>query len=199
MSQIIDILGTANFFGTRRDVMRRVARANSAMMRVDRIDLADKFIQSFNNPVNRSSIYAYSAMESIKSHGKYPYVDQLIDSSMAEMKRVKNTTNQPNKNLIAAALAFRNNSGDVDLAFKVIKNERLKSVGIWWISRGYAFNNQLYNGYSAIPDNLSDDDILGYLFEVYHDYNRYNRPESPYWQKWEKIGDNLDSRINYIR
>ena len=88
---------------------------------------------------------------------------------------------------------------DVEEAFKVIKNERLKSSGIWWISRGYAFNNQLYNAYEVIPDNLSDDDISGYLFEVYHDYNRNMREDSQYWLKWEKVNDNLDSRIYYIR
>jgi hypothetical protein len=198
MKQIVDLLST-NFGFLRRYVMRELAWANSAMMRVDRIDLANKFIEPFKNPINRSSIYAYSAMQSIKMHGKYPYVDQLIDSSFAEMERVENAVFQPNKNLIAAALAFRNNSGDIELAYKVIKNEIVKSIGIWWISRGHAFNNQLYEAYNAIPDNLSDDDVSGYLYEVFHDYNRNNRPESAYWTKYEEISDNSDTRINYIR
>lgn len=188
------------FFGFfNQSVMLRISQAIRDLYRNGQIEIVNKYIQGFNNPINRSSLYAMAAKEAIIKHGKYPYVDQLIDSAYAEMNLVKNTDSQPNKNLIAAALAFRNEGNDIEEAIKVIKNERRKAEGIWWISRGLAFNNDLYRSYDLIPDNLSDDDVCGYLYEVYHDYKRDNRPKSALWVKWEYISDNADTRIRYIR
>lgn len=198
MDAIFDILGSPFRF-LNDDIMRRLAHATGQMSQSGKPDIGYELIMRFSNPINRSQLYAYAAKEAIISDGKKPYVDVLIDSSYTEAERVENTDAQPNRTVIAAALAFRNQGDDIAEAYRVIKNETLKARGIWWISRGLAFNNDLYGSFAAIPNNLNDDDICGYLYEVFHDYNRNNQPESPYWQRYEALNDLPDARISYVR
>jgi energy-coupling factor transporter ATP-binding protein EcfA2 len=198
MDAIFDILGSPFGF-LNDDIMRRIAHATGQMSSVGSPEIGYDFIKRFSNPINRSQLYAFAAKDAIINDGKKPYVDVLIDSSLVEADRVENTDAQPNRTVIAAALAFRNEGDDIEQAYRVIKNEQLKARGIWWISRGLAFNNDLYGSYAAIPDNLNDDDVCGYLYEVFHDYNRNNQPESPFWQRYEELNDLPDARINYVQ
>jgi len=198
MDVIFNFLGTP-FNNTRKAIMRRLGHATRDLAKAGKMDQAYQLVREFSNPINRSQLYAFAAKKAIRIDGKYDYVDALIDSSLVETERIEATDSQFNRTLLAGALAFRNGPGDIDLAFKIIKNETLKAQGIWWISRGLAFNNDLYGSYDVIPDNLSDDDICGYLYEVFHDYNRNNRPESDYWSDFEIYNDLGDPRIEYIR
>lgn len=197
---IANILNNTTFGFLTQDVLRSVSRAVRDLYNLHDIQLANDLLRAISNPINRSSIYAYAAMEYVKSIGKDKYVDALIDSSFLEMNRAdRRIPNHPNRINLAAALAFRNAPGDIDRAFEVIKNEEIKSLGIWFISRGLAFNDELYNSYKAIPGFLSDDDVCGYLFEVYHNYKMESSKDEPYWAKVYTVGDNSNARIRYIR
>jgi hypothetical protein len=175
-----------------------VAYGVSDLMKYGDSDWAYALTQSFENPINRSSIYAFAARTLIyEDNLKGPLVDQLIDSSYQEMQRVQNVDDQPNRVTLASTLALRNGPNDIDEAFRVIKNVRYKQIGIWMICRGLVYNDEFYKAYETIPENLSDDDIMGYYFEIY-EFCRGGEDQSVFWKKIEDARFIGNERLDYI-
>jgi len=180
------------------EVLRKVSLAVSDLTKYGDFEWAYALTRSFENPINRSSVYAFAARSLIfLDHIKGPFVDRLIDSSYQEMRRVHNVDDQPNRVTLAGALALRNKPQDVEEAFRVIKNVRFKQIGIWMICRGLAFNDEFYKAYKTIPENLGDDDIMGYFFEIY-EYCNGDETQSAFWKKAEENRFIGNERLDYI-
>jgi hypothetical protein len=65
------------------------------------------------------------------------------------------------------------------------------------ICRGLVFNNEFYQAYETIPENLSDDDIMGYYFEIY-EFCRGGEDQSVFWKKIEDARFIGNERLDYI-
>ncbi len=92
-----------------------VALAVSDLVKYDNITLAEKLVRVFNSAINRSSVYAYAASNLQWQGINDSRVSMLIDSAQLQIAKTSNlTTVQPNRLILAHALAMRNQDGDID-------------------------------------------------------------------------------------
>ena len=151
-------------------------------------DDVDQLINSFNNPTNRSILYAFVSKELSFRNAGNPLIRQYIDSSYHEISRIDNlTTGQPNRVMLAYAHAMQNTGNDINEAFKVIKNVPFKFVGNQRICRSLAYHNSLYEATQRIPKNISDNDQSIFLWNILYGYNliQDNIPDN-----WDRYNQN---------
>jgi len=172
---------------------RMLAQMVTELARYGYLEESISLVKSLNNPVNRSSIYAFAAKELSLSKYSGEGIRTLIDSSYAEIDKIENlTTGQPNRTILSHALALQNNKNDLEGSIGVIKNVPFKFVGYQRICRALAFNNRLYDAYENMPANISDTDISIFLWNILYGYsldeenpgeewNVYNT-NYPWWQ-----------------
>jgi len=163
--------------------LRLLAQLVSDLARFGKMEELYSLVSALNNPVNRSSIYAFAAKILSYDNFSHETISSLIDSSYAEIDKIENlTTGQPNRTLLSYALALRNDKQDVDKAFKVIKNVPFKFVGYQRISRSIAFHQQLFDAYESIPDNISDTDISIFLWNILYGYSKSSGQVEDNWK-----------------
>jgi hypothetical protein len=137
------------------------ALAIADLMKYDHIAEADKIVKVFDGTVNRSSLYAYAALMLLCDGVDDSHVDQLIDSARIKISQTQNlSTVQPNRVQFAYALAMRNRPGDLQEAYRAIKNVPFKFVGIAEICRSLADNDELYHATQNMLDDISDVDAF---------------------------------------
>ena len=125
-----------------------------------------------NNPINRSSIYAFVAKELSYQNLSTESIRVFIDSSYAEINKIENlTTGQPNRTMLSYALALQNNKQDLEKAYKVIKNVPFKFVGYERIARSIAYHQHMFDAHETIPGNISDTDITIFLWNIMYGYS----------------------------
>jgi energy-coupling factor transporter ATP-binding protein EcfA2 len=163
------------------------ALAVADLMKYDHIAEADKIVKAFDGTVNRSSLYAYAALMLLCDGIDDSYVDQLIDSARIKISQTQNlSTVQPNRVQFAYALAMRNGPGDIQEAYRAIKNVPFKFVGIAEICRSLADNGELYRSTQNMLDDISDVDAFFFSWNILVGYGDGIgiSEETPQWNEY---------------
>jgi len=164
---------------------RLLAQLASELARYEKFEESFSLISALNNPVNRSSIYAFVAKTLSYHNFSAESIRIFIDSSYAEIDKIENlTTGQPNRTMLSYALALQNNNQDLDKAYKVIKNVPFKFVGYERIARSIAFHQHLFDAYESIPENISDTDISIFLWNILYGYSISAGHVDENWKKY---------------
>jgi hypothetical protein len=164
-----------------------VSFAVADLVKYDNQALAEKLVKIFENPINRSSVYAYAASSLLWEGINDSRVSMLIDSSKQQILKVNNlTTVQPNRINLANAIAMRNSPGDIEEAYQTLKNVDLKLEGIAWICRSLAARGNLYEATQNIPDNISATDTKTFAWNIIVGYEEGIKlsNEKPEWNQF---------------
>ena len=167
--------------------LRYVSFAVADLVKYDNPALAEKLVKIFENPINRSSVYAYAASSLLWDGINDSRVSMLIDSSKQQILKVNNlTTVQPNRINLANAIAMRNSPGDIEEAYQTLKNVELKLEGIAWICRSLAARGDLYEATQNIPDNISATDTKTFAWNIMVGYEEGKKLsiEKPEWNRF---------------
>lgn len=181
---------------------RYVAEAVSDLVKFDDIKLAEGLLNSFGSTVNKSSLYAYAATTLELEGINDARVSMLIDSAKMQIRKTKNlSTFQPNRLFLGNALAMRNQPGDIEEAYKTIKNVELKFACIAWFCRSYASRGELFEATENVLPNISDLDRLNFSWNMVVGYARYLNvdKDKPEWNVYAS-GRQFDfyRPINYV-
>ncbi len=151
---------------------RLLAQLATELVRYGKLEESYSLINALNNPINRSSIYAYVAKELSYQDFSPETIRRYIDSSYAEIDKIENlTTGQPNRTMLSYALALQNNKRDLDKAYSVIKNVPFKFVGYERIARSISYHQHMFDAHESIPENISDTDISIFLWNIMYGYS----------------------------
>ena len=177
-----------------------MAYAVKGFVQAGHMDEAHAIVSIFKKPTNRSSLYAFAAAEIQLEKGEQKLADELIDSSRIELNRTQNVKGwQPNRQVLAYALALQNPEKNKDEIYKLIKNLPQKMDAIRENARAKSFHQYLYDANSAIPGLISDDDIAGSLWQLLYSYNQgANNHIGDQWNLYQSYYVGLIVRsINY--
>jgi hypothetical protein len=183
-----------------RAVFTQVATSVTGLSGMGRFEDAYAIIKTFKNPINRSSLYAFAAIELLRKNTASPIARQLIDSAQIELTRIENlSTGQPNRVLIAHALVMQDPAKNVSEAYRTIKNIDNKFWPTLRISRSFAFHGDLYQAQQNIAENISDSDQIEFLWNILFGYADGQNVEM---KDWKEFQDNYPWQairvINYI-
>jgi len=157
--------------GANREVFYSIATSVTELIGMNRFEDAYTIIKNFKNPINRSSLYAFAAKELLRTKINTSMSQQLIDSATIELTRIENlSTGQPNRILIADALAMQDPLKNSPEAYKTIKNIGNKFWPALRISRAFAFHGDLYHAHQNTPENISDSDQAEFLWNILYGY-----------------------------
>lgn len=152
---------------------RSYAEFVKGLIYYDNMDSAYLLVKRFKNPVNRSSIYAYAAYQLLLEDPTSQHASRALDSAYKEITRIENlSTGQPNRILIAYALALKNDPNKLNDAYKVIKNLDGKSFPIELMCRSLAFHENLFDAMQNMPPDISDSDRALLLRAILQGYKR---------------------------
>jgi energy-coupling factor transporter ATP-binding protein EcfA2 len=165
-----------------------------------RVDKIYQLVSILKQPVNRSSIYAKAASRLFWTNPDDPVGIQLLDSAMAELGRVTNlSSGQPNRILIAEALALRNPVANTDAAYDIVRNIYNKLAPTVRISRAYALRNDLYGATQQIDPNSSDGDMASFLVQIVYATNSRSGEIAPEWKDFTQgYFFQLTRFLNYV-
>lgn len=139
------------------------AQVVTGLFHYNQSDSAYQLIKRFKNPINRSSLYAFTADQFLARNSNTEKVTALLDSAYAEMARVRPedlTYGQPNRILLAYGLALQNDEAKLREAYKMIKNIQYKAGSIQLIGFAFAGKGELYKAFQSIPADASDNDKI---------------------------------------
>jgi hypothetical protein len=172
-------------FGAKRESFYAIALAVTGLVEMDRFADAYTIIKVFKSPINRSSLYAFAAKELLREKKGLLAVQQLLDSSRIELTRIENlSTGQPNRILIAYALAMQDPHQHTPDAYKIIKNIGNKYWPGLRISRAFAFHDDLFGAYQNINENVSDGDQAEFLWNILYGYAEGKDEVQPEWREF---------------
>ena len=161
---------------------RLIANAVYALTKTGHFEEAKSIISSFKLPMNRSSLYAYSAVTASYEKQDGKLVQQFIDSAKVEMNRAENVTaGQPNRPLVAFALAMQSPEKNAAEISMLIKNIPQKSPALRNTCRSYAFNGKLFEAVDNIPESISANDQAEFLGNILYDFHENDDKEQPQW------------------
>ncbi|ULQ51014.1 ATP-binding protein [Flavihumibacter fluvii] len=150
-------------------------------------DEAKKLIAVFKQPMNRSSLYAFAAINGLREKRDVKLVQQLIDSAKTEMKRAENVTvAQPNRQLIAFALAMQSPEKNAAEISSLIKNIPQKSPAFKNTCRSYAFNGNLFDAIDHIPASISENDRADFLGSILYGYWEKEKKSDSTWAQFDE-------------
>ncbi len=196
---IYSILNIKEYEGQVNDhTFLNIAYCIEAFAQTGQVDKACALVNTFKNPINRSSLYAFIADDLLRSKSPNSLADRMIDSAKAEASRSENLTHGiPNRSVLANALVLQSPQKNGDEAVRLIKNLQAKAEARNNICRSYGFRGELYKGRSVIPASLSDTDLAGYLWYLMMGYNEGRGDSSA---DWKKFNDTYFYRfVRYIR
>lgn len=187
-------------FGANREVFYTVATSVEALTGMNHFKDIYPIIKVFKNPINRSSLYAFAAVELLRSNVNPTIAQQLIDSATIELSRIENlSTGQPNRILIAYALAMQDPLKNSAKAYKTVKNVGNKLWPTLRVSRAFAFHGDLYHAQQNVPENISDTDHADFLWNILYGYADGAGSEKNDWKEFTSNYPWVNTRaINYI-
>jgi hypothetical protein len=196
---IFNLLHSKEFGGNVNDFsFRQIATAMLGYFETGRYDKMVQLVRMFKNPVNRSSLYAYTAVQLLLQKRDPHSVASLIDSAKVEMNRVENTTGvQPNRRLLAYALMMQDRHRNEQEAYSVIRNLPAKFKATQNICRSISFYGDLYQAQSRIPDGISSTDEADFLSANLIGYANGNSVTDSSWKVYTI--NNFFNRIQAIQ
>jgi energy-coupling factor transporter ATP-binding protein EcfA2 len=172
--------------GLNREAFSTIAYAISNLIRIGNMDEAYQLIRLFKNPINRSSLYGFAAVEMLLSDGTDPTAPALIDSAKTELSRLKDLSiNQPNRQLISFALILQNPQANEAEAYRVIKNIFDKTSPIQRICRANALRGDLHSAQQHIITNINDNDLALFLWNMVYGNSLKQKHLPPQWQVYD--------------
>ena len=162
-----------------------MAKAFTCFVENNKLKEAADILYFFKNPVNRSSIYAYAALDFTEKNKEQSRVKVMLDSAVAEMNRIENRNdNQPNRFRIAISLVTQNpDNKSVETANAVIKNQPQKFIVLQRMGRGLAYSDKLFAATQLIPENISDGDRQEFLRNILLGYSQ-RLADKPEWYEY---------------
>ncbi len=197
---LLNILRTKEYANNVNDnAFRLMAFAVKGLTEAGQNQDAQKIIQVFKKPGNRSSLYAFAAAELLNEKKDGKTVQALIDSSRNELNRGQNVTGfQPNRLVLSYALALQDPEKNMPEINTLIKNLPQKLFPIQSVSRAYAFNNQLYNARTLIPGLISNDDLADSFWYLLYGYSFNVKDIAAKWKTYRDNDIQIFTRsINY--
>jgi hypothetical protein len=188
LENIFNQLRSKEFDGqVRNQTFRMFGYAMEGYARSGKLDKALRLAGVFKNPINRSSLYAFTAVQLLQNKIKGKPVQQLIDSAEIELTRVENVkTSQPNRRILANALMMLDASKNLTRAKELIKNSFLKFTSIQGICRSFAFYGNLYDARSNIPDFISASDEADFLSFILLGYSEGINKDPISWKSFDE-------------
>ena len=120
---------------------------------------------------------------------------KLIDSAKAEMNHIDNpAVFQPNKILIAIAQEYLAKPDSEQESYRLIKNVVAKFNAFYGFIWAKTSQNKWYEAYNVIPQDISDEDLTVFLFEMTRSIN-HHAGLKPEWKSYE---DNQVFNIRYF-
>ncbi|WP_336515447.1 hypothetical protein [Pollutibacter soli] len=164
---------------------RMIAFAVKALYEYGQPEKAQRLINVFKSPINRSSLYAYASYQMQISNNAGPLAAQLLDSAKAQLPRSEITTqDQPNREMIAAALALHPTTRNIDNAFSIIKNIPTRFYATSYICGALGFDDKLFEAKSNIPELCSDTDICDFYALILYNYNLRKKISGKEWDRY---------------
>jgi hypothetical protein len=88
---------------------------------------------------------------------------------------------------------------DIPRAYKITKNVEFKVSGTYLLCRGLAFRGKLYESYSNIIPDPSDEDLAIFTTGIYRGFGDSMPPANESWQQYIKGNTSLlDSPLRYV-
>ena len=198
-NSIFNLLRSKDYIGFERDQsFRLIGWAMMGYIKTGHFDQAASLADMFKNPINRSSLFAFTASELLRQKIGSDVVNRLIDSARAEMNLVDNiTSQQPNQRMLAYALVMQSPEKNFAEANALIKNLPVKFAAMESISRALSFHGKLYQSSSYMPRFISASDQDGFLTETLYGYLEGQDKSDSSWQEFNQSNRPLD--IRYIR
>jgi len=185
-ANIFNMLAEKNFFGFVRDQsFRMIALAVEGYIKAGKPEKAHQLVALFKNPVNRSSLYSFAAIDLIEGKADSKLFKPMIDSAYAELNRKENSTNeQPNRGLFAYAITMENPSENLSKAYTLIRNLRSKFEVSQLICRAFAFHGELYDAEMNIPEFNSGADQAQFLWSILYGYYKGKGETKGAWENF---------------
>lgn len=148
---------------------------------------ANRILDFFKKPVNRSSLYAAAARELSAQKVNPSLAGALLDSALVEMDRLENlNSDQPNRFRITIALLTQSpTEQSIEKAKGIIKNQSLKLTIQQRMARALAYGGELFRATEVIPGNISDTDRMEFLWNMVRGYAE-SIPTTPEWREYEE-------------
>jgi len=148
---------------------------------------ANRILDFFKKPVNRSSLYAAAARELSTQKVNPSLAGALLDSALVEMDRLENlNSDQPNRFRITIALLTQSpTEQSIEKAKGIIKNQSLKLTIQQRMARALAYGGELFRATEVIPGNISDTDRMEFLWNMVRGYAE-SIPTTPEWREYEE-------------
>ena len=135
--------------------------------------------------MNRSSLYAYAAINLLKEKFDNKKVQPVIDSAIKEMERVENITGeQPNRRLLAYALMMQDPEKNLSHAYTLIRNLPVKYTSMQEMCRAIAFHGDLYEAEKNVPESISASDQAAFLRKILAGYAEGNGGYDSSWNQY---------------
>ena len=176
-------------------LFRLVGESVTYLTLINEDQRAYRIVKMFDNPANRSMLYAYAASSAIRRGILVNKASGLIDSAQAELKRIENRDAfQSSRFLIAFALTLQNDN-KIEEAYSIIKNMDAKWIGINRMCQALGYQGQLFEAVNNIPDNISDADYALFLRFIINGYTQ--RSTTKVSSTWNDYDANNELFLNY--
>jgi hypothetical protein len=185
-AEIFNVLRDKDFGGFTRDQsFRMIAYAIEGYIKTSHVKEANTLATMFKNPVNRSSLYAFAAVNLLKEKFDPNEIQPTIDSALKEMERVENITGeQPNRRLLAYALLMQDPEKNLPQAYALIRNLPVKYMSMQEMCQAIAFHGDLYEAEKNIPESISATDQAAFLRKILAGYTDGNGGYGTAWNKY---------------
>jgi hypothetical protein len=183
---LFNILRAKEFGGNiSNQSFRMIAYAVRALYEIGHPEKAQQLITVFKNPINRSSLYAYASYQMQLANSGGSSSLQLLDSAEIELPRSETTTqDQPNREMLAAALSLNPTNKNIDEAFRIIKNIPNRFYATSYICGALGFKDKLFEAKSSIPELCSDTDIADFYALILYNYNLNKKISGKEWDMY---------------
>ena len=177
-----------------RETVYEVAMGISTQLKRNLLDSAYRIIKVFKSPINRSTLYAFAATKLMENGMHTPMVQQLMDSATIEFSRITDLSARQSNRIFIAQAWLMQNPDNSNRVMALIKNYNFKVVPTGFNAHAYGFYGKLYEAGKSLPDNLSDEDLSGFIMAI---SRGYQKNQSIHKVEWDEV-NNRNSIVRVI-